>query len=358
MHKNEQQITENIFFKKLIVNILSSFFWLLPCCFIIQMPLIAQPAPVFIPSDFDFEAEEAGCICTPGVINKSPGKGLLIEYKLTSGGNFTPDEVATGINPSKVSSLSRLRLRLKIPVIIKPKTKFLIGVDHFQEQYQLNFIQPVFAQQLNLIDGTTLKSSRLTAYLLQSISEKNYLGIQARVAYNGNYSGIVNTDIYYRQIRLSAIWGVKKREDLEWGIGVLYSDNYTRKIAIPFFLYNRTYNERWGLEAAFPVSILMRYNFNPRSLLLFGPEFSSAAYALRGENTSVNEDYYFSHTELNFGAKFERQIRPWIWANIHAGVQINFDSEYLNVLNFDDIFEPDLNTGAFLKIGLFLSPPN
>ena len=356
MQRNKQQVNWEIMSEKWRTKDL--IILLLGCCLSVQISLIAQPAPIFIPADFDFEAEEAGCICSPGVINKSPGKGLLIEYKLTSGGSFTPDEVATGISPSKVSQLSRLRLRLKIPVIIKPKTKFLLGVDHFQEQYKLNFIQPTFAQQLNLIDGTTLKSSRLTAYLLQSISETNYLGIQARVAYNGNYNGLVQTDNYYRQIRFSAIWGVKKREDLEWGIGVVYSDNYTRKIALPFFLYNRTYNERWGLEAAFPVSVLMRYNFTPRSLLLFGPEFSSAAYALRGETAFPAEDYYFKHTELNFGAKYERELTPWIWANIHAGLQINFDSEYQKVANSSELFEPDLITGAFLKIGLFLSPPN
>lgn len=358
MHKNKQRIEKIGVVNLLIINRIS-YLLLLWCCYCYSgIQIMAQTAPVFVPADFDFEAEELGCICTPGVINKSPGKGLLIEYKLTSGGNFTPDEVATGISPSKVSNLSRLRLRLKIPVIVKPKTKFLIGVDHFQEQYRLNFIQPAFAQQLNLIDGTILKSSRLTAYLLQSISETNYLGIQARVAFNGNYDGVLDTDAYYRQIRLSAIWGIKKRDDLEWGIGVMYSDNFTRKIALPFFLYNRTYNERWGLEAAFPVSILMRYNFNPRSLLLFGPEFSSAAYALRGETPLPGEDYYFKHTELNFGAKFEREIRPWIWANIHAGLQINFDSEYQKATNSSELFEPDLITGVFLKFGVFLSPPN
>ena len=358
MQKNRQQIKRKIEHEKWRINNIITLIGLLSCCLLMSISLIAQPAPVFIPSDFDFEAEEAGCICTPGVINKSPGKGLLIEYKLTSGGSFTPDEVATGISPSKVSQLSRLRLRLKVPVIIKPKTKFLLGVDHFQEQYQLNFIQPAFAQQLNLIDGTTLKSSRLTAYLLQSVGETNYLGFQARVAYNGDFSGVINTDAYYRQIRISAIWGIKKREDLEWGIGLFYNDNFTRKIILPFALFNRTFNERWGLEAAFPVSVLMRYNFTPRSLLLFGPEFSSAAYALRGTQNLVAEEYFFRHTELNFGAKYERELTPWIWANIHAGLQINFDSEYQKAANSSDLFEPDLITGAFLKIGLFLSPPN
>ncbi|MEM1119063.1 MAG: hypothetical protein AAGJ18_01355, partial [Bacteroidota bacterium] len=116
----------------------------LTCC--TSYILVAQTPPVFVPPDFDFEAEDAGCICTPGVINKSPGKGLLVEYKLTSGGDFTPDEVAAGISPSEVSSLSRLRMRLKIPVLLKPRTKILLGADHFREQYNLNFVQPAFAE--------------------------------------------------------------------------------------------------------------------------------------------------------------------------------------------------------------------
>lgn len=342
----------------LLVNALTSFVLFCFCFFTLNISLSAQAPPIFLPDDFDYEAEDVGCICTPGVINKSPGKGLLIEYKLTSGGSFTPDEVATGISPSKVTNLGRLRLRLKVPVIIKPKVKFLVGFDHFRENYNFNFIQPVFAEQLNLLANTTLKTSRITGYFLQSFGENNYLGLQVRGAFSGNYNGIIDTDSYYRQLRASAIWGVKKRDDLEWGIGLVYSENFSRKRVLPFFLYNRTYNERWGLESAFPVSILMRYNFTPTSLLLFGPELTSANYALRGEQQSPEDDYYFRHTELQFGAKYERQISPWIWANIHAGLQVNFDSRYEKALNIDELFEPDLITGAFLKIGLFLSPPN
>ncbi len=327
-------------------------------CFLLNnFSLVAQKAPVFLPDNIEYEPEEEGCVCSPGVINKSPGKGLLIEYKLTSGGSFTPDEVAVGINPSKVNNLERLRLRLKIPVIIKPKVKVLIGLDHFRENYSFNFIQPEFANQLNLLDNTVLKTSRITGYYLQSIGESNYLGLQVRGAFSGDYDGIIDTDPFFRQVRASAIWGIKKREDLEWGIGVLYSDNFTRKRVLPFFLYNRTYNERWGLEAAFPVSVLMRYNFTPTKLLLFGPEFSSASYALRGAQDLLEDDQFFRHTELQFGAKYEQKISSWVWASIHAGLQVNFDSRYERVQDIDELFEPDLITGAFLKIGLFLSPP-
>ena len=336
---------------------LNNLYIFIICCVVYPSSLIAQTAPVFIPGDLDFEIEDVGCICTPGVINKSPGKGLLIEYKLASGGNFTPDKVAAGISPSKVNYLSQLRLRLKIPIIIKPKTKILLGFDHFQEQYQLKFIQPAFSSQLNLIDGTLLKSTRISGYILQSVGEDNYIGMRARFSYNGNYNGLISFNEYFRQIRFSGIWGVKKREDLEWGIGFFYSSSFTRNVILPFFLYNRTYNERWGLETAFPVSILVRYNFNPGSLLLFGPEFSSAAYALKGGDSFPIDDYFFKHTELNFGAKYEKQLSPWLWANIHSGLQINFDSEYEKALDSNDLFEPDLTTGIFLKIGLFLSPP-
>ena len=237
----------------------------------------------------------------------------------------------------------------------RDKTKILLGIDHFREKYQLSFLQPVYTQQLSFIDDQVLKTTRLGAYLLQSLGESNYFGIRARVSYSGNFDGLIATDPFYRQIRLSGIWGIKKREDLEWGIGLLYSNSFTRNIILPFFLYNRTYNDRWGLEAAFPVSVLMRYNFNPRSLLLFGPEFSSASYALRSEDSL--RDYYYNHAELNFGVKYERQLTNWVWINFFGGLQINFDSEFENTIDNTDLFEPDLITGAFFQIGLFLSPP-
>lgn len=318
--------------------------------------IFAQAAPVFLPDDFDFDSEDIGCVCTPGVINKSPSKGLLLEYTLTTGGDFTPDEVAVGISPSEVRDLHRLRFRLKIPVLLKPKIKMLLGFDHFQEQYHFDFIQPAFSDQLNLVNGKVLKTSRVSFYALQSVNENNYFGIRGRASWNGNFGGIWTSDSYFRQLRLSALWGIKKREDLEWGVGLIYSKNFNRSIVLPFFLYNQTFNERWGIEVGFPVSFLVRYNFNPRSLLLFGPELGSARYALRGEKTGV-DDYYFRHTEIQFGAKFERKLMPWVWGSIHTGLQINFDSQYQLVENSDSLFEPDLKTGLFFRVGIFLSPP-
>ncbi|MEM6316900.1 MAG: DUF6268 family outer membrane beta-barrel protein [Bacteroidota bacterium] len=358
MVNNHSKKVDRIRMSCALLEVARFLFWMpFLSCLVLPVALWGQSVPIFIPEDFEFDAEEAGCICSPGVINKSPGKGLLLEYKINSGGSFTPDEVPTGIQPSRVNNLSRFRFRIKIPIVLLPRTKVLLGFDHFQEQYDFNFIQPAFARRLNLLDGTTLKSTRLTAYLLQSVGENNYLGVQARLGYNGNYSGLVEMDNFYRQIRLSAIWGVKKRDDLEWGVGVFYSENLNRKIALPFFLYNRTFNERWGIEAAFPVSIMMRYNFTPKSLLLFGPEFSNAAYGLRGEATQVDNDHYFRHTELQLGAKYERELLPWVWANVHAGLQVNFDSEYESATDSNEIFEPDLITGVFFRVGVFLSPP-
>jgi len=358
MQRKKQKAEIRIGCNALLISALANFILLCICFLTPIFSLSAQTPPIVILDDFDYEAEDVGCICNPGVINKSPGKGLLVEYKLTSGGSFTPDEVAVGISPSKVNSLDRLRLRLKIPCVIKPRFKVLVGIDHFREKYNFNFIQPAFAKQLNLVAGTPLKTTRFTGYVLQSLGENNYLGLQFRGAFSGNYDGFINTDKYYQQIRISGIWGIKKRDDLEWGIGLIYSDNFTRRIVLPFFLYNRTYNERWGIESAFPVSFLMRYNFTPRSLLLFGPELTSASYALRGEQQLATDDYFFKHTELQFGAKYEQQIAPWVWANIHGGLQVNFDSQYEKAVDRNDLFEPDLITGAFLKIGLFLSPPN
>ena len=58
-------MTNSILIKK---SGLSIFLWL--CCYLCY----AQTPPVFVPNDFDFETEEIGCICNPGVINNRPEK--------------------------------------------------------------------------------------------------------------------------------------------------------------------------------------------------------------------------------------------------------------------------------------------
>ncbi len=336
-----------------IMQLVSVFFFCFPSL------IFAQTVPRFVPDDFQLDPQDVGCICTPGVINKSRGKGLLIDYTITSGGDFTPDVVDAGVVPSKINHLGLLKLRLKAPIFVRPRTKILLGLDHFREKYRFDFIQPLFAKQLSLLDDKILKSTRLTLFWLQSIGETNYLGLRARVSYNGNYQGVLKTDKFYRLIKISGVWGIKKREDIEWGIGLLYSDNFVNKNVLPFLLYNNTFNERWGVEVAFPVSVLFRYNFNPRSLLLFGPEFSNASYALRGEDNPVQEnDYFFRHTEIQFSGRYEQQIFPWIWGTIQTGFQINFDSEMEDAGNPENLFEPDLKTGVFIRFGLFLSPPD
>lgn len=346
----------NPFFQNQLNSKVLRLFLLIYAIFL-SLPIItAQQVPTFLIDDIELHMEDVGCICSPGVINKSRGKGLLIQYGVTSGGRYTPDQVDAGIAPSNVNRVGLLKVRLKIPLLVKPKTKFLVGVDHFREKYHFDFVQPKFEEELRLINGTTLKASRITGYLIQSLGETNYIGVQARLGFNGNYQPLVDTDDFYSQYRISALWGIKKRDDLEWGLGIFYSNNFNRQRILPFLLYNRTFNERWGIEAAFPVSILMRYNFNPRDLILFGPEFVSYRYAIK--NDGPGRDFYFRHSEIQLAAKYEREITPWVWASVHGGFQINFDSEFENAADPSEVFEPDLRTGVFLKFGIFLSPPD
>ncbi len=322
--------------------------------------LYAQVSPDFLPEDLELYADDFNCICQPGVINKSRGKGVLLEYKLNSGGSYTPDAENNSIFSTEVRSQQLWKFRIKIPLLNQPRTKMLLGFDHFAEKFSFRSVRPQDEAKISLVQGHTLKSTRATLYLLQSLGEVNYLGVRARVSYNGNYSGLVALDPRFRIYKITGIFGIKKREDIEWGIGLFFSKSFKRNALLPFLLYNRTYNEHWGIEAALPVSFFFRYNFNPHSLMLMGMQYAGSSYALKNDVLALppSEDFFFKHSEIQFLMNFERQLQNWIWASLQFGWQINFDSEFLKASDFNDDFRPDLADGVFLRMGVFLSPPD
>ena len=98
--------------------------------------------------------------------------------------------------------------------------------------------------------------------------------------------------------------------------------------ALPFFLYNRNFNNKWGIESLLPGLIYGRYNLNARNILLGGVEYASQSYRLSVEESGVNElDYAYNHSELQFAVRWEHQFVDWLWASLKFGYQMNFSSD-------------------------------
>lgn len=289
---------------------------------------------------------------SPRVLNHSPGKGLLLNYQ-----KFGDYKYRGPGSTSRVTESDQLEVKLRIPVLLKARTKVLLGLQYFQETYEFeedDLLESDFIfQRLN---QTPLKRSRLTLSVGHSLNSKFYTAFRLEAAYSGDYSGIINFDDRYATYKGTAALGYKKSARLEYGLGLYYSNSFRRNQILPFAFYNQTFSDKFGLEFLIPVKLKARYNISDRSLLLFGPEYKSQSYSLdvpdEQDNLSIA---HIRRQAIEFSATYMYNTGGWTWMEFSAGYLSNFNTR---------VEDPTLGTafgiqpadGPFIKLGFFLSP--
>ncbi len=328
---------------------------------IVQIGLLAQTKPNFFPEDINLNTDEVElrCFCEPGVRYKSRTKGLEITYGALTNSEFQPEEPTILTRPySSFQNQQQFKFDLKFPLLNKESIKIFLGYRYFSEFYQFDEIGIDFTETFTALDRSNLKSNSLMGIIVKPINESQYLVGRFSYSSNGNYEGWMNWDEKYTIYSGLAAFTVKPTDFFEWGVGLNVSKSFRRTSLIPFLIYNRTFNERWGMEAIFPGFVFGRYNINPYNILLFGVEYESRSYRLGVPNRSVQDfDYAINRSSFQSSIRLEHRFAPWVWANFKFGYQLNFstDFESKNVLAPSFLVEP--TNSLFLNVGIFLSPP-
>ncbi|MCB0558723.1 MAG: hypothetical protein H6573_21670 [Lewinellaceae bacterium] len=305
-------------------------------------------------------AKEKVAFCQPGVTNQSRGRGALIEYGAVGGHNLLPGSGRSdGVNPgSRVSYVELATAKVKIPIINAPSLKVLAGYEYSSETYHFGQIGSDQSNLFESLDDNPLRNNKYSLYITQAFGSKFYGGLRLRTSYRGDYDQGMSFESRYATYSALAVFGVKPRPGLEWGIGLTYSDNFFNRQVLPFAVYNRTFNEKWGIETVLPVSIMGRYNFRKGRLILFGAEYQSDSYAidvLSGKNEPASP-YFFRHSEIAVKASYDHHLRSWFWFNVEGGYQIPVRNQFVASQN-----GPTINNSVtgqpFFKVGLFITPP-
>ena len=295
----------------------------------------------------------------PGIRNTTPGKGLSITYFLHPRYRLqteTNDETVR----AQLERRERLDVKLKIPLWNRERTKFLLGLYHSFEKYDFEMERSINTPFLDAIDGRRLKRSRMTAYYFRALNDKNYLAFRIGASYNGAYDKLINFDERYAVYRGAVILGIKRRVDRELALGVLVTKNFQRVLPLPVVIYNRTFNERWGLETAVPAQALIRRNFSETSMITMGYEYFSSAYSLDVYDRGLENptDYVFKSSAIKFSTAYnQRLLTSWTWVRFEAGYALNFDSRFIEVGNIDNRVAAAPSNSFFISVSVFLSPP-
>lgn len=315
---------------------------------------------MIFPEDIDAGAVNIRCLCKPGVVNKSRSRGIDIAYQLTTNANLEEQNNVLLPPLSRLRTLQLFILKLKAPIINKEGFKLLLGYNYMPERYSFERIGEDFGSAFRSLDEKRLKSNALSLLATYSINDRYYASVRGRVAANGDYESWIDFDNRYAVYNLISIFGIKKREDTEWGFGLSFSHSFRRTIALPFLFYNRSFNEKWGIESVLPVMIMGRYNIKPGSILLFGFTYNSRSYSVDLDNPETFNPsiYHLNHSELLIQTSLEQQIIPWLWFNVRGGFQFNFSTDFELEGEGPGSFQVDPQDAFFFRVGIFLSPPD
>lgn len=333
--------------------ILSSVF-----SFLVVSSTLAQDRPIFLQEDLETQIYEK-CYCKPGVKNKSKSRGLNITF--TNVFNSVMEAEDDSDEDLILSEFSKKRVDIKVrfPIINKESLKLIGGLFFKPEFYAFKSIGNDQPDLFSYLNKKAQKSTGFEATLLRSWNEKHYSLLRFKASFNGTYSGFVDLDNDQAIYSISALYGFKKNENIEWGIGVNYNNSFRTTSLLPFLIYNRTFNNRWGIETVLPAMITLRRNVSDESIVLLSARYGSRSAHLDLNNLDNSEAIYdLNHSEMKVALTLEKLAHSWIWVDLTAGIQFNFSTDFESKLEDIPSFQIDPRTSPFVKMGIFLSLPD
>ena len=302
-------------------------------------------------------------LATPGVLGDRPSKGIVVSYNLI--GPFAIQSVPLKNDlegeKARLRKLEEIRFSLRLPISWRGPTKIIAGLQYFYEEYNFQGPEGLETAFYQNLENKHLNSLSFRTYILHSLNEKKFIGARLGAELNGDYHGLILPFQERMKFSVATLYGWKPSPFASYGVGIYYSYTMGRPSIYPAFLWNRTYTERWGVEALLPQSFRLRYTFSPRAYLMGGLSVSGRSYHIVSEESPLAA---YPNLELRnsnlFGfVEFEREIYDFLWFGITAGFRynVNFYISEENTFSNSRIVENRVGASPYMNLSLFVVPP-
>ncbi len=315
--------------------------------------------------NFDYskfgDAEGVKRYATQKVVNQTPQRILSLGYEYQSG--FTMPSIKLGpLLPAsqdfQVEQVQSIRAQANIPVISTNKIIWQMGLNYWSSKFNIaNAASNSFTSRIH---ANAMTSAGINTLLFKPLNEKNYLILQASADFNGVFSSF--KDINNRSLTVSgtAIYGWKTSDKNMMGLGVSRTYRAGSVLHIPVLLWNKTFNDKWGMELLLPARGHLRYNFSTTNMLQLGFELEGNQYWMNLPN-SQNGAVFIQRGELKPRIMWERKISGFVWLSAQAGIRYNWRFDVMNEYNGkrdnQRYFSSNLGNPLFFNISINLVSP-
>jgi hypothetical protein len=302
-------------------------------------------------------------LANPSVVGMSRSKGVVVRYEMLPRFGVRSEGKRSDIGNAEadVRRNNKFELKAYAPIINRPHFKMVFGAGYFLEEF--NFKQPEGLEYplYKQLQDKDLRSLDGQLIMLKPFNERNYLLLRVKGELNGDYGKYSNISFdKYLRTSVEAIYGWKKSPYFSYGFGVQVGYTFGRQSIYPAILYNRTFNDRWGIESIFPANLTVRRNLSEKSLLFAGYKVEGASYNVTvSPPFMANETVELRKSEIRARLRWEREIYDFIWFGVEGGYRYNHRFNVYEGENVkgDPIIENHLKDASFLQFDLFLVPP-
>lgn len=306
------------------------------------------------------DADGVKRFCTQKVLNQTPQRIISLGFEQYGafempGVSFLTRQAPAQININQVNAI---RAQVNVPVISTNKIIWQMGVNYWSSKF--NVANPNVNEFATALSNNALLTAGLNTTVFKPLNEKNFLIFQASADVNGLFENV--NDIQNKAMTASGtiIYGWKTSEKNMIGAGLARTYRAGRLLHVPVLFWNKTFNDKWGMELLLPARGFVRYNFSTTSMLQAGFELEGNQFLMRLPQTlSINT--YIQRGEVKPRIMWDKKLTGFLWLNAQAGLRYNYRFDVVNRYDAMEesqrFFSSNLGNPLFFNISLnFVSP--
>jgi len=283
--------------------------------------------------------EESIKYCTQKVRFLSPTKLISIGYEFQAPFKVAfetkkqlgSSELQPANTPKEqdVEFMGGARWQANAPVISNNKFILNISANYYESFFKTKANpQNKFAEE-NVFSSLKpgLRTMGLSATAFKPLDDKHFIIGSVMGDFNGNFTWKNFSDyLPWPTLTIAALYGWKKSDNFMWALGATQTWRGGEKLYVPLLMFNKTFNDKWGLEMLLPARAHLRYNFSPQSLLLTGFEVEGNSYRLLTPADAVFAKgiSHLRRSELKFRMIYEQKLFGFVWISVQAGWRYNY----------------------------------
>lgn len=315
--------------------------------------------------NFDYskfgDAEGVKRFATQKVLNQTPQRILSLGYEYHGG--FVLPGVPLGASlPAfqdfQVNQVSSIRAQANIPIVSTNKIIWQMGANYWSSKYSIeNAGANSFASRLS---NNSMTTAGINTTIFKPLNEKNFFIIQASADINGVFQQMSEIKGNATTISGTMIYGWKTSEKNMIGTGISRTYRAGQILHIPVLLWNKTFNDRWGMELLLPARGHLRYNFSTTNIVQLGFELEGNQFLMNLPN-SLNSQVFIQRGELKPRIIWDKKISGFIWLSAQAGLRYNWRFDVMNEYNAKQnnlrYFTSNLGNPLYFNISINLVSP-